>query len=115
MSTKSRTTNSGNRSAVCFLLALDSGVPPAVLRDQIDLQREDRLAYTRQSSHLSRWKMIRLTQQEVGNSTAHTKNQFVADNGIVIHVGTVHSVKGETHFATLYLETEYKRTLMPLG
>jgi len=46
---------------------------------------------------------------EVGNKVAHTKNQFVGDNGIVIHIGTVHSVKGETHTATLYLETYYQR------
>jgi hypothetical protein len=32
-------------------------------------------------------------------------NTFVSDEGDVIGVGTVHSVKGETHTATLYLET----------
>lgn len=32
-------------------------------------------------------------------------NTFVSDAGDVIKVGTVHSVKGETHTATLYLET----------
>jgi len=32
-------------------------------------------------------------------------NTFVSDGGDVIEVGTVHSVKGETHTATLYLET----------
>lgn len=34
-----------------------------------------------------------------------TSNTFVSDDGIRILVGTVHSVKGETHTATLYLET----------
>ena len=34
-------------------------------------------------------------------------NRFISDNGTVINVGTVHSVKGETHAATLYLETDY--------
>lgn len=34
-------------------------------------------------------------------------NQFISDSGIVVNVGTVHSVKGETHAATLYLETDY--------
>ena len=29
------------------------------------------------------------------------------DSGIDIEVGTVHSVKGETHVATLYMETFY--------
>jgi len=32
-------------------------------------------------------------------------NTFVSDAGDVIKIGTVHSVKGETHTATLYLET----------
>ena len=32
-------------------------------------------------------------------------NTFVSEAGDVIEVGTVHSVKGETHTATLYLET----------
>jgi DNA helicase-2/ATP-dependent DNA helicase PcrA len=32
------------------------------------------------------------------------------DGDITIEVGTVHSVKGETHTATLYLETYYKKT-----
>jgi len=32
------------------------------------------------------------------------------DGNITIEVGTVHSVKGETHTATLYLETYYKKT-----
>lgn len=36
-------------------------------------------------------------------------NQFISDNGIIVSVGTVHSVKGETHDATLYLETYYQR------
>jgi DNA helicase II / ATP-dependent DNA helicase PcrA len=34
-------------------------------------------------------------------------NTFVSDAGDVIEVGTVHSVKGETYTATLYLETFY--------
>jgi len=35
-------------------------------------------------------------------------NQFIA-NGIELEIGSVHSVKGETHSATLYLETCYYR------
>lgn len=34
-----------------------------------------------------------------------TSNIFKTDDGISIEVGTVHSVKGKTHTATLYLET----------
>ena len=45
----------------------------------------------------------------MGDSTSQIGNQFVANNGTVLEVGTVHSVKGETHFATLYLETNYQK------
>jgi len=38
--------------------------------------------------------------------TSNEENIFEVD-GIKLHVGTVHSVKGETHCATLYLETYY--------
>jgi len=43
---------------------------------------------------------IDITPPEKGRS-----NTFVSANGDKIGVGTVHSVKGETHTATLYLET----------
>lgn len=36
-------------------------------------------------------------------------NLFLADNGCSIEVGTIHSVKGETHDATLVLETQNHR------
>ena len=32
-------------------------------------------------------------------------NTFISNSGDIIEIGTVHSVKGETHTATLYLET----------
>lgn len=35
-------------------------------------------------------------------------NIFCAQNGVSIHVATIHSVKGETHDATLVLETKYR-------
>lgn len=35
-------------------------------------------------------------------------NTFVTPSGDVIDIGTVHSVKGETHTATIYLETFYR-------
>lgn len=41
--------------------------------------------------------------------TKEPVNQFISDDGIVVNVGTVHSVKGETHTATLYLETYYQK------
>lgn len=37
--------------------------------------------------------------------TKEFANKFVSEEGDLIEVGTVHSVKGETHNATLYLET----------
>jgi len=37
------------------------------------------------------------------------KNHYHTD-GIDVKIGTVHSVKGETHLATLYLETFYQRS-----
>jgi DNA helicase-2/ATP-dependent DNA helicase PcrA len=39
-------------------------------------------------------------------SSVQFGNRFLANNGIVIEVGTIHSVKGETHDATLVLETK---------
>ena len=36
-------------------------------------------------------------------------NQCEFEGNIIVNVGTVHSVKGETHSATLYLETEYQK------
>lgn len=38
-----------------------------------------------------------------------SKNIFQATNGREIEVGTIHSVKGETHDATLVLETKFKQ------
>lgn len=96
------------RLAESFLLALGSGVSPTDLRDQIN------------SAVQSVWPSLDLnndfftenaieTSIERDPSSGHANNRFVSDNGIVIEVGTVHSVKGETHFATLYLETEYHK------
>jgi len=35
------------------------------------------------------------------------KNNIFEEDGLQVEVGTIHSVKGETHIATLYLETSY--------
>lgn len=35
------------------------------------------------------------------------KNNLFISNGVEVEIGTIHSVKGETHIATLYLETSY--------
>lgn len=46
---------------------------------------------------------------ESNESAIRTRNRFEAQNGVVVDISTVHSVKGETHFATLYLETRYQK------
>lgn len=94
--------------AACFLLALDSGVTPAALRNQIRSAVEPVWPMHNKAATFLDDDSID-SSLEVGNGTAHTKNRFIADNGIVIHIGTVHSVKGQTHYATLYLETEYQK------
>ena len=96
------------KMAEYFLLTLDSGVTPAALRNQIRSAVEPVWPMHNKAATFLDVDSIDAAL-EVGNGTAHTKNRFVADNGIVIHIGTVHSVKGETHSATLYLETEYER------
>jgi len=52
-----------------------------------------------------------LTSGEVELSEAHERpSNIFRDYDIEIEVGTVHSVKGQTHTATLFLETEYDRS-----
>ncbi len=46
---------------------------------------------------------------QLPDDTIAPRNCYVAPNGVVVEVGTVHSVKGETHCATLYLETYYQK------
>lgn len=44
-----------------------------------------------------------VTDAQVENPNIHTSN------GVKVKVGTIHSVKGETHVATLYLESFYQK------
>jgi hypothetical protein len=44
------------------------------------------------------------------NSRCHNLSNSYADSDISIKIGTVHSVKGETHTATLYLESYFNRS-----
>lgn len=46
---------------------------------------------------------------EVEESQKSITNIYQCDNGLEIEVGTIHSVKGETHDATLILETKFNR------
>lgn len=91
-----------------FLQACDSDVTSAALRNQIISAIQHVWPINDKAITFFNEDSINL-ELEVGNGASHTKNQFVADNGIVIHIGTVHSVKGETHTATLYLETYYQK------
>jgi len=91
-----------------FLQACDSAVTPAAIRNQIISAMQPIWPINYKATAFLNEDSID-SALVVGNKVAHTKNQFVADNGIVIHIGTVHSVKGETHTATLYLETYYKK------
>jgi hypothetical protein len=43
---------------------------------------------------------------DVAPQSVESKNIYTED-GLFVEVSTIHSVKGETHFATLYLETSY--------
>lgn len=44
-----------------------------------------------------------------GDNQTQSTNIYTCANGREIEVGTIHSVKGETHDATLILETEYRK------
>ena len=39
---------------------------------------------------------------------ATDNNNIFENNGVEVEIATIHSVKGETHIATLYLETSYQ-------
>ena len=43
------------------------------------------------------------------NFMVNTNNNIYQYDGLEIEVGTIHSIKGETHTATLYMETFYNR------
>ena len=96
------------RIAHAFLLALHFELPPVVLRDQIIAAVKTVWPMVSKATDFLNGNTIDVGAG-MGDSTAQIRNRFVANNGIVIDVGTVHSVKGETHFATLYLETKYQK------
>jgi DNA helicase II / ATP-dependent DNA helicase PcrA len=95
------------KMAEYFLLALNSGMDPAMLRNWIKSVIQSDWPINGKATNFLNDDSI-ISALEIGNETTQTKNQFKADNGTVIHVGTVHSAKGETHTATLYMETEYQ-------
>lgn len=68
------------------------------------------------------WSAEELSQELFGASGSETRRQPIAfsyDGGITVSLNTIHGVKGETHDATLYLETEHSHSsdlkrIMPL-
>jgi hypothetical protein len=91
---------------VYYLLALDSCLGIIELRDSIKALIVQNWSINDTESFLIS-DNIDFTNQP---DTKEPINQFISDSGIVVNVGTVHSVKGETHAATLYLETDYYGT-----
>lgn len=66
------------------------------------IRKEQGIQHTDKLNHFLNDNEPEFLQEEQESS-----NIFKTDDGISIEVGTVHSVKGETHTATLYLETFY--------
>jgi hypothetical protein len=95
--------------AELFRRVLDSDTSPSELRDRI---KSDLQIIWPLKDKISDFLNSDLTEAAslAGDGNAKIKNQFVADNDIIIYVGTVHSAKGETHTATLYLDTGYQTT-----
>lgn len=50
-----------------------------------------------------------VSNEEQASEEDVRKGNFFEDEGVKIKIGTVHSVKGETHTATLYMESFYSR------
>ena len=50
-----------------------------------------------------------LNEDIVLQESGQPSDNLFQDGDITVEIGTVHSAKGETHTATLYLETYYKK------
>jgi len=96
------------KMAKYFLLALNSDVKPTILRNEIKFAlQSDWPEIDKAFTFLNDDSIT--PALEMGKGATQIKNQFIGANETVIHIGTVHSAKGETHTATLYLETYYQR------
>ena len=96
------------RMAECFLLVLNANETPTKLRNYIRSSVVDVWPGLSNTSFLDDDNLDPTPGMSSGVS--EPSNQYAAPNGIVIDVGTVHSVKGETHCGTLYLETDYQKS-----
>lgn len=78
--------------------------------DEVRLFITSRFCKTFEVDSTNKYIVQFLTNQPTNISTADEikDNNVFNHNGIEIEVATIHSVKGETHTATLYLETSYQ-------
>jgi len=90
-----------------YLLALESSINSASLRDIICASLK--CMWTISNSAGQNFLTDNTIDQTIRSEITEGVNEFVSDHDFVINVGTVHSVKGETHTATLYLETYYQK------
>jgi hypothetical protein len=95
--------------ARCYQLSLDSHLTPNDLRDVIcsAISSTWKIKSRKGCEFLSDDQIESITHPEM----KELKNQFDSEDGFIINVGTVHSVKGETHAATLYLDTYYQKRI----
>lgn len=93
--------------AKVYLMALEFKVSPKKLRDTIGASVKSIWPINNHNGQL----FFEGTEIDpsIQMDTDEPTNQFISDYGSMIKVGTVHSVKGETHVATLYMETYYRR------
>jgi len=80
---------------------------PREIRDQIATYLRKNWGDLKSSADFDEF--VSSEEIELQESGQPVDNLF-RDGDLTIEVGTVHSVKGETHTATLYLETFYKKT-----
>lgn len=91
-----------------YLSARQHTLPPVILRDLV--VKAIKLVWPSVCTTTSFFTDDHVNETIASNEDAiRTRNRFEAQNGVVVDIGTVHSVKGETHFATLYLETRYQK------
>jgi DNA helicase-2/ATP-dependent DNA helicase PcrA len=96
------------RLAECFVQSIGPSLSCLTLRDQVASAVQGIWPVQDQVGGFFSAKEV-AAPLGTDNSSMDSRNRFVNDSGIIINVGTVHSVKGETHTGTLYLETEYYR------
>jgi len=95
------------RTTEYYLLARYKTVPPLLVRDKLKLLIERIWSFPENNRDFLDEDTVRIVNTD-GQKRNIKPNTYVSDLGLAVNVGTVHSVKGETHTATLYLETSYQ-------